>query len=47
MAYRFVDKLPYTPMGKIFFRQLAKEPFVPENFIVTDFEYLPDLKPEK
>ena len=47
LAYRAVEELPYTLMGKIDFRALEKEPFDPANFFVADFEFFPDLQGEK
>ena len=44
IAYKAVDELPYTPMGKVFFRELEKETFEPENFLVTDLAFFPELQ---
>ena len=44
IAYRAVDELPYTLMGKIHFRELEKELFKPGNFLVTDFAFFPELR---
>jgi acyl-coenzyme A synthetase/AMP-(fatty) acid ligase len=44
LAYRSVRELPYTLMGKIDFRELEKETFDPANFLVTDFEFFPELR---
>ena len=45
IAYRVVDEVPYTLMGKINFRELEKETFDPANFLLTDFAFFPGLKP--
>ena len=45
IAYRVVDEVPYTLMGKIDFRELEKEIFDPANFLLTDYGFFPDLKP--
>ena len=44
IAYRAVDEVPYTPMGKIHFRELEKEMFEPGNFLLTDLAFFPELK---
>ena len=36
VAYKVVAELPYTPMGKIHFRELSKEIFKPEEFFIVD-----------
>jgi len=36
IAYKAVEALPYTPMGKIHFRALEQEPFSPAEFLLTD-----------
>ncbi len=46
IAYKVVEELPYTPMGKIHFRELEKEPFKPEEFYITDYAFFPELKTE-
>ena len=46
LAYRAVKELPYTPMGKIDFRQLEQEAFDPANFLLADFEFFPEWKPD-
>ncbi|MCL2495123.1 MAG: acyl--CoA ligase [Oscillospiraceae bacterium] len=42
IAYRAVDEIPYTPMGKVDFRALEKEIFEPKNFLLTDFAFFPE-----
>jgi len=44
IAYRAVEEVPYTPMGKINFRELEKEVFDPANFLLTDFGFFPELR---
>ena len=44
IAYKAVEELPYTPMGKIHFRELEKEAFDEEAFLITDFAFFPDRK---
>ncbi|MCL1952057.1 MAG: acyl--CoA ligase [Oscillospiraceae bacterium] len=36
IAYRAVDELPYTPLGKVHFRELEKQWFHPADFLITD-----------
>jgi long-chain acyl-CoA synthetase len=47
IAYRAVDGLPYTPMGKIHFRKLEEELFDPTRFLITDFAFFPALRNKK
>ena len=47
IAYKAVKEVPYTPMGKIAFRELEKEIFDPANFLLTDFGFFPHLRPAK
>ncbi|MDR0531044.1 MAG: acyl--CoA ligase [Oscillospiraceae bacterium] len=44
IAYRVVDDLPYTPMGKVDFRELEARLFQPEEYVITDFAFFPELK---
>ena len=44
IAYRAVDELPYTLMGKIHFRKLEEELFDPARFLITDFAFFPELR---
>jgi len=46
IAYKAVKEVPYTPMGKIAFRELEKEIFDPANFLLTDFAFFPHLRPQ-
>ncbi|MDR1927598.1 MAG: acyl--CoA ligase [Oscillospiraceae bacterium] len=41
IAYKAVEELPYTLMGKIHFRELEKEPFDENSFVITDFAFFP------
>ena len=43
IAYKTVKELPFTPMGKIHFRELEKEPFDPGQFLLTDYAFFPEL----
>ena len=44
IAYKAVKEIPYTPMGKIFFRELEKEMFDAKSFVITDLAFFPDLR---
>ena len=46
IAYTAVEELPYTPMGKIHFRELEKVPFDEHKFVLTDFAFFPN-SPQK
>jgi len=47
IAYKAVDELPYTPMGKIHFRKLEEELFDPAGFLITDYAFFPQLRGSK
>ena len=47
IAYQAVDEVPYTPMGKIHFRELEEQIFDPEKFLIVDYVFLPELRPGK
>ena len=44
-AYKVVKEVPYTPMGKIHFRELEKEFFDPKAFLLTNYQFFPELDP--
>ena len=45
IAYKAVNEVPYTPMGKIHFRELEKEIFDSTIFMLCDFAFFPELRP--
>jgi len=47
IAYKVVEELPYTLMGKIHFRKLEEQLFDPSQFLITDFAFFPELRPGK
>ncbi|MCL2106506.1 MAG: acyl--CoA ligase [Oscillospiraceae bacterium] len=47
IAYKAVKEVPYTLMEKINFRELEKEMFVPDNFVIVDFAFFPELRKKK
>ncbi|MCL2023660.1 MAG: acyl--CoA ligase [Oscillospiraceae bacterium] len=46
LVYKLVDRLPYTPMGKVDFRELEKIPLVNDEFTVCEFAFFPELLTE-
>ncbi len=47
IAYKTVDALPYTLMGKVNFRELEKDLFDEKAFLITDFFFFPHLNAEQ